>query len=81
LKTIQADRFALLRLDGDIYESTIVALENLYPKLSPGGYVIVDDYGISPPCKAAVTDYCNRNNFSVTIHDIDGSGAYWQKPL
>jgi hypothetical protein len=50
------DRLAVLRLDSDLYESTIEALENLYPKLSPGGFVIVDDYSIST-CRDAVRDF------------------------
>jgi O-methyltransferase len=41
-------RLAVLRLEGDLYESTIVALDALYPKLSPGGFAIVDDYGAAP---------------------------------
>ena len=48
LANIPAEKFCLLRLDGDMYSSTIVALEALYPKLSSGGYVIVDDYGLAP---------------------------------
>src|SRR5581483_8243445 len=49
-----AKELAVLRLDGDMYESTYVALENLYPKLSPRGYLIVDDYGAIDACKLAV---------------------------
>jgi O-methyltransferase len=50
------ERLAVLRLDGDMYESTIVALDALYPRLSPGGYVIVDDYKLVR-CRAAVDDF------------------------
>jgi len=50
------DKIALLRLDGDLYESTKVCLEHLYPKLVVGGYIIIDDYGL-PGCKAAVKEY------------------------
>ena len=50
LPTAPIERLAVLRLDGDLYESTIVALRSLYPKLSPGGYVIVDDWGAIPAC-------------------------------
>jgi predicted O-methyltransferase YrrM len=45
-------KIALLRLDGDMYESTMDALQNLYPKLSPGGYCIIDDF--FGPCRLAV---------------------------
>lgn len=48
---------ALLRLDGDMYSSTMDSLTNLYPKVSPGGYVIIDDYGCWPGCQKASHDY------------------------
>ena len=50
---------AILRLDGDYYESTMDALTNLYDKLSVGGYVIIDDYGEDSwtYCQKAVDDY------------------------
>src|SRR3954469_17633661 len=54
LPTAPVERLSLIRLDGDMYESTIVALDALYPKLSPGGFVVVDDYGAIPGCKQAV---------------------------
>jgi len=63
LPTLEAGPFALIRLDGDMYESTYVALEALYPKLSPGGFIIIDDYGAIAQCRNAVTDY--RSNFSI----------------
>jgi O-methyltransferase len=49
LPSAPIERLAVLRLDGDMYGSTMEALEALYPKLSPGGYVIVDDYGAIAP--------------------------------
>ena len=51
------ERLAVLRLDGDLYASTMDALEALYPKLSPGGFCIVDDYLVIDVCKQAVHDY------------------------
>ena len=73
------DRLALLRLDGDMYESTMDALTYLYPKLSRLGYVIVDDYHVVPACKAAVSDYCEKNAIRPQIVEIDGVGVYWRK--
>jgi O-methyltransferase len=73
------DRLAVLRLDGDLYESTIQALEALYPKLSVGGYVIVDDYHVVPASRAAVTDFRSDNSIREPIVEIDGSGVYWQR--
>ena len=72
-------RLAVLRLDGDIYESTMDALRFLYPKLSIGGFVIVDDYGAVPACKAAVQDYRLKQNITEPIIPIDWSGVYWQR--
>lgn len=78
------ETIAVLRLDGDMYESTIVVLEQLYPRLSSGGYVIIDDYGMIPSCDRAVHAY--RAGTGVTepleyIGYIDGKplGAYWRK--
>jgi O-methyltransferase len=79
LPTLSPDRtFAVIRLDGDLYESTIQALEHLYPKLSPGGYAIIDDYGL-PPCEKAVQHYRKRNAIDAPIQPIDGMGVWWQK--
>ena len=81
LPSLEAGPFGLIRLDGDLYESTYVALEALYPKLSPGGFVIIDDYGGVPACQAAVLDYRTRVGIESTIHMIDWTGSWWQKPL
>jgi O-methyltransferase len=73
------DKLAVLRLDGDIYESTMVALEALYPKLSVGGYAIIDDYNAVAGCRAAVHDYRDRLGITDEIQSIDWSGVFWQK--
>ena len=78
LPTAPVQRLAVLRLDGDLYESTILALRSLYPKLSPGGYLIVDDYSLAF-CKAAVEDYRAEQNLTEEIIAIDYSGVYWKK--
>jgi O-methyltransferase len=72
------ERLALLRLDGDLYSSTMDALQNLYHKITPGGYVIVDDYHSWEPCKRAVTDFLSDRRIAADIREIDGSGVYWQ---
>ena len=72
------DSLAILRLDGDMYESTMDALSNLYFKLSKGGYVIVDDYCILN-CKKAIEDFRRKNSITDEIIPIDGSGVYWKK--
>jgi len=80
LPTAPIERLALLRLDGDLYESTIVALDSLYDRLSPGGYVIVDDYHVVPGCRAAIGDFRSRRTISQPLSEIDGVGVFWQKP-
>lgn len=72
------DRLAYLRLDGDLYESTMDALVHLYPKLSPGGFVTIDDYALEP-CKLAVEDYRTKFGIDDEIVEIDWSGVYWRK--
>ena len=72
---------AIMRLDGDLYSSTIDALVNLYPKLSPGGFVIVDDYGAIPSCNDAVNDFRRQRNIAARLEAIPGSGAFWRKEL
>jgi O-methyltransferase len=78
LADIPIEKLALMRLDGDQYGSTITALENLYPKLSSSGYVIVDDFHLDC-CRSAVNDYRSTHNITDEIINIDGLGAYWQK--
>lgn len=73
------DRLALLRLDGDMYESTIQVLEGLYDKVSPGGFVVVDDYSSFPECKQATDDFRRDRNINDPIEKIDWSGVFWRK--
>jgi hypothetical protein len=70
---------AILRLDGDMYESTHVALSALYPKVALGGFVIIDDYGALPNCKAAVDDFRKAHSLNETMHEIDWTGVYWRR--
>jgi O-methyltransferase len=79
LPSAPIDRLSVVRLDGDMYESTIVALEALYPKLSPGGFVIVDDYGALPGCRQAVGDYHQAHGITDEIIPIDWTGVYWRR--
>jgi O-methyltransferase len=53
-------KIAILRLDGDWYRSTMTCLEILYPRVVPGGVVIIDDYGTWEGCTRAVHDYLSR---------------------
>ena len=78
LPTAPIERLAVLRIDGDYYESTIQALESLYHKVSPGGFVIIDDYKYFEACQQAVDDF--RLAFSVReeLIDVDWNSVYWR---
>jgi hypothetical protein len=73
------NKLAVMRLDGDMYESTMDALTALYPKLSLGGYVIIDDYGYTTSCRQAVEDYRNANRIKDEIFQVDWSGVFWKR--
>lgn len=79
LPSAPIEKLSLLRLDGDLYESTMDALINLYPILSIGGYCIVDDYGAISGCRQAITNYRKENGITDPIHEIDQTGIYWKK--
>ena len=72
-------RLAVLRLDGDTYESTTDAIRLLYPKLSPGGYCIVDDYWSFPDCERAICDYRQQQGIDDEIKAIDRLSVFWRK--
>ena len=78
LPSAPIERLAIIRLDGDMYESTIQAIEPLYDKLSVGGFVIVDDYFLEP-CARAIHDFRDARGIKDEIIDIDGAGSYWRK--
>lgn len=73
------DRLAVLRLDGDLYGSTMDALTALEPKVSTGGFVIVDDYGGWEPCRSAVEDYRAARGITEPIETVDWTGIWWRK--
>ena len=78
LPTIPDPSWAVIRVDCDMYESTMDALVNLYPNLSPGGYLIVDDYALDP-CRAAVHDFRREHGIRERITEIDWTGIYWRR--
>jgi O-methyltransferase len=71
------ERISVLRLDGDMYGSTMVALEALYPKVSEGGAVIIDDFGLAP-CRQAVIDFRARMNIEARLEPIDSLAVWWR---
>ncbi|WP_067811309.1 TylF/MycF/NovP-related O-methyltransferase [Actinomadura kijaniata] len=78
LPSAPIDRLAILRLDGDLYQSTYEALEALYPKLSVGGYCIIDDYFYTM-CSKAVDDYRRKHNIDEPIEAVDWTCVQWRK--
>jgi O-methyltransferase len=71
-------QLAVLRLDGDMYGSTMEALVHLYPKLARGGFCIIDDYGL-PGCRQAVDEYRRKNNITGELTVVDWTGRYWRR--
>jgi len=86
LPSAPIQQIAFLRLDGDIYVSTMDALTSLYDKVVPGGYIYVDDYGSYIGCANAVNEFRQKHGIKEHMHPIsecDGCGKYeaswWQK--
>lgn len=76
---VEAEALAVLRLDGDMYESTFVPLVHLYDRVAPGGWVIVDDYHLMAACREAVGDFLADRGIDPPLHDIDRVGVYFRK--
>jgi O-methyltransferase len=72
-------RWSVVRLDGDTYEATWIGLESLYPGLSRGGYLIIDDYGLIPECRAAVEDFRRDQGITDPIAKADWNGVHWRR--
>lgn len=70
---------AILRIDADLYGSTMDAVTSLYPKLSPGGYAIFDDYRNLADCRRAVDEYRTLNSITEQIEPIDSRAVFWRK--
>lgn len=77
LKNAGISKLSVLRLDGDMYSSTIQVLDALYDKVSEGGYVIVDDYSLGG-CRRAIDDYRKDRHITSPIVTIDWTGIYWK---
>jgi hypothetical protein len=77
LKVLGKERFALIRLGSDSYDSVDTSLDYLYPLVSQGGIVIIDDWHL-PGCRMAVLDYCGRHGIRDEILEYHGN-SYWVK--
>lgn len=69
---------ALLRIDCDLYESTMAVLDALYSRVPTGGWVIIDDYGILPPCRQAVDEFRGRHGITAELEPIDEHAVCWK---
>ncbi|WP_299393072.1 class I SAM-dependent methyltransferase [uncultured Desulfovibrio sp.] len=78
LPAAPVERLALLRLDGDLYASTMDALRACYHKVVPGGFVIVDDWALEP-CRKAVEDFRREQGVTEELIPIDPASVYWRK--
>ena len=78
LPSAPIEKLSVVRIDGDMYSSTIEALNNLYPKLSKGGFCIIDDYALDG-CRKAVDDFIADNGVDSEIKAVDWTGRYWKK--
>jgi O-methyltransferase len=74
------DAVAVLHADGDWYDSVRLALETFYPKVSPGGFVVIDDYNDWEGAKSATDEYRAAQGIDVPLVEIDITAVYWQKP-
>ena len=79
LPSAPVERLAILRLDGDLYASTRDTLAALYDRVSPGGFVIVDDYGCLKPCRLAVDEFLAERGLEVELHQVDWTRVCWRK--
>ena len=70
---------ALLRLDGDWYESTRLCLEHLYPNVSPGGIIVMDDYWAWEGCRKATDEYRQTHQIITPIIRTGVGAGYWAK--
>jgi len=75
------ERLALARIDADLYDSTLTALRALHPRLSPGAWVIVDDYGTFAECREAVHDHLAEASITPALQAVDGQAVCWMNPL
>jgi len=79
LPTAPVEQLAILRVDADLYQSTTEVLTIMYPKVSIGGFVIIDDFGAIPACRAAVENYRERHGVRDELQRIDRTGVYWRR--
>lgn len=79
LPGLASRNWSIVRLDGDTYEATRVALHSLYPGLSVGGYLIIDDYGALDECRQAVEDFRRDHDITEPLEQVDWTCVRWRR--
>lgn len=80
MPNVEIEKIAILRLDSDWYASTKTCLNELYDKVVPGGFVIIDDYGCYEGCRKAVDEFIETRGLRVFLHHVNADCRYWQVP-
>jgi hypothetical protein len=81
LPRLAGRQWSLIRLDGDTYDSIMIALRSLYAGLAPGGFLVVDDYLSLDQCREAVEDFRREHGIVEPIEEIDWSGVRWRRDV
>jgi O-methyltransferase len=76
----EIDSVAVLHCDGDWYDSVLLTLETFYPLVSPGGFVVIDDYGHWVGAREATDEFRRRLGIDAPLQRVDYTGRYWRKP-
>ena len=79
LAAAPVSQLAILRVDADLYDSTREVLTALYDRVSPGGFVIIDDYDAFAPCRLAVQEFRAERGITAPVRHIDRMAVYWRK--
>lgn len=69
---------AVLHIDADLYASTRAVLEHCYTRVAPGGFVIIDDYGILEPCREAVDEFRAQHGLDTELRQVGEHAVYWR---
>ena len=80
LASSQTGAIALLHLDADWYESTMTILEQLYDRVHPNGYLVLDDYGHWPGCRRALDEFMAKRGLRPKLMHSDNEGVWFRKP-
>jgi O-methyltransferase len=78
---VETPAIALLHVDCDFYEPVKQSLETFFPRVSPGGFVVLNDYGTFPGCRAATDEFLARQGLNLEPTFIDQAAVFFQKPM